>query len=236
MPESGPLKFSCFVTGTDTEIGKTLIASTLVHALARTGLRAAGMKPVAAGAQWQDGAWHNEDVDSLVNASNAGLPLSLVSPYLFQDAIAPHIAAQREGVAMQIEHIQECYAAMAAQAEAIVVEGVGGFCVPLTPQLDTSDLASRLALPVVLVVGLRLGCISHAMLTAQAIEARGLNLAGWVVNTVDEAMPFQAENIDTLRQRLNAPLLGVVPRLAQPGAQEAAGFLDFSLMESWPRG
>ena len=236
MPEARPLKFSCFVTGTDTEIGKTLIASTLVHALARAGLRATGMKPVAAGAQWQDGAWHNEDVDSLVSASNAGLPLSLVSPYLFQDAIAPHIAAQREGVAMRIEHIQECYAAMAAQAEAIVVEGVGGFCVPLTPTLDTSDLASRLALPVILVVGLRLGCISHAMLTARAIEARGLTLAGWVVNTVDADMPFQAENIDTLRQRLNAPLLGVVPRLAQPGVQEAAGFLDFSLMEGWPRG
>lgn len=227
--------FSCFVTGTDTEIGKTLVSSALLHALVRMGWRVAGMKPIAAGTQWADGAWHNEDVDSLVAEANLALPPELVTPYLFHDAIAPHIAAQREGVTMQLEHVRACYAAIAAQADAVVVEGVGGFCVPLAPGFDTADLAASLALPVVMVVGLRLGCLSHALLTAEAIARRGLLLAGWVANTVDADMPFKAENIDTLRQRLTAPLLGVIPRLDRPSACEAAGFVDFSVLPGWPR-
>lgn len=226
--------FACFVIGTDTEIGKTLVSSALLHALVQKGGRVAGMKPIAAGTQWVDGAWHNEDVDSLIAAANLGLPLELVAPYLFHDAIAPHIAAQREGVAMRLEHIQDCYAAIAAQADAVVVEGVGGFRVPLSPEFDTADLAARLALPVVLVVGLRLGCISHALLTAEAIAQRGLRLVGWVANTVDADMPFLAENVDTLRARLPAPLLGVIPRLAEPSAKAAAGFVDFSALPGWP--
>lgn len=226
--------FACFVTGTDTEIGKTLVSSALLHALVQKGGRVAGMKPIAAGTQWVDGAWHNEDVDSLVAAANLRLPLELVTPYLFHDAIAPHIAAQREGVAMRLEHIQDCYAAIAAQADAVVVEGVGGFCVPLSTEFDTADLAASLALPVVLVVGLRLGCISHALLTAEAIARRGLALAGWVANTVDADMPFLAENVDTLRARLPAPLLGLIPRLADPSAKAAAGFADFSVLPGWP--
>lgn len=234
MSKEASAGFACFVTGTDTEIGKTLVSSALLHALVQKGGRVAGMKPVAAGTQLVQGEWHNEDVDSLVAAGNLDLPLELVTPYLFHDAIAPHIAAQREGVVMRLEHIQECYAAIAAQADAVVVEGVGGFRVPLSPGFDTADLAARLALPVVLVVGLRLGCISHALLTAEAIAQRGLQLAGWVANTVDAGMPFLAENVDALRARLPAPLLGVIPRLAVPSAKAAAGFADFSVLPGWP--
>lgn len=226
--------FACFVTGTDTEIGKTLVSSALLHALVQKGGRVAGMKPIAAGTQWVDGAWHNEDVDSLVAAANLSLRPELVTPYLFHDAIAPHIAAQREGVVMRLEHIQDCYAAIAAQADAVVVEGVGGFRVPLSPTFDTADLAVSLALPVVLVVGLRLGCISHALLTAEAIALRGLRLAGWVANTVDANMPFLTENVDTLQARLSAPLLGIIPRLAEPSAKATAGCTDFSVLPGWP--
>ncbi|CAM5431017.1 dethiobiotin synthase [Eoetvoesiella caeni] len=234
MSKEASTGFACFVTGTDTEIGKTLVSSALLYALVQKGGRAAGMKPIAAGTQLVQREWHNEDVDSLVAAGNLDLPLELVTPYLFHDAIAPHIAAHREGVEMRLEHILDCYAAIAAQADAVVVEGVGGFRVPLSPGFDTADLAARLALPVVLVVGLRLGCISHALLTAEAIAQRGLPLAGWVANTVDADMPFLAENVDTLRARLPAPLLGVIPRLAAPSAKAAAGFADFSMLPGWP--
>lgn len=234
-PDAATSKFSCFVTGTDTEIGKTLISSTLLYALAQAGVRAAGMKPVAAGMQWLEGAWHNEDVDRLAHVAALELPLTLTSPYLFREPIAPHIAAHNEGVTMRVQHIVDCYAAVVAQAEAVVVEGVGGFCVPLSEDADTADLAGHLALPVVLVVGMRLGCISHSLLTARAIKAQGLRLAGWVANTVEVGMPYQAENIETLRTRLDAPLLGVVPRLDDPSAQAVASHLDFSLLPAWPK-
>jgi len=226
--------FACFVTGTDTEIGKTLISCALLHALGRQGVKAVGMKPVAAGAQWRDGAWHNEDVDALAQASGLSLARELTTPYLWQEPVAPHIAARQAGVEMFASPILEAYAKLAGQADAVVVEGVGGFCVPLSNYLDTADLALELGLPVVMVVGLRLGCINHALLTAQAVAAQGLSLAGWVANTVDAGMPFMGENIDALRRRLPAPLLGHVPRLAQPSPAEAAGHLDFSCLPGWP--
>lgn len=223
-----------FVTGTDTEIGKTLISSALLHALVRTGARAAGMKPVAAGAELRNGSWHNEDVDSLAKESNAGLPRELTTPYLLREAAAPHIAAQREGIAIDLAHILCCYQQVAAQADAVVVEGVGGFCVPLSQDADTAELAKGLGLPVIMTVGLRLGCINHAILTAQAIAARGLTLAGWVANRVDADMAYAEENVEALRARLPAPLLGIVPRLAQPTAAAAAEALDFSCLPGWP--
>ena len=223
--------FSCFVTGTDTEIGKTLISSALLHALGQAGVRAAGMKPLAAGTEWRDGAWHNEDVDQIHTAAPLKLPRELTTPYLLRAPAAPHLAAALEGVNIEPEKILDCYARVRAQAEAVVVEGVGGFRVPLTGRYDTADLARDLGLPVVLVVGLRLGCISHALLTAEAIAARGLTLAGWVANTVDPAMGHMAGNIDSVAARIGAPLLGHVPRLAQPTAAAAAACLDLSLLE-----
>jgi dethiobiotin synthetase len=222
--------WSGFVTGTDTEIGKTLISSALIHAQAQAGIRVVAMKPIAAGSEWREGAWHNEDVDALAAEVNCPLPTELTTPYLLQTPAAPHLAAALEGVAIEPQRILSCYREVRAQAQAVVVEGVGGFRVPLTENFDTADLAVQLGLPVVMVVGLRLGCISMALLTAEAIAARGLTLAGWVANTVDPHMTMPEGNVQTLRERLTAPLLGVVPRLDRPIAAAAAAHLNFKLL------
>ena len=166
-----------------------------------------GMKPVAAGAELVDGALRNVDVEQLLAAANVVAPRHFVNPYCFEPPIAPHIAAAGAGVTIDLDHIGRCHAELAALADVVIVEGVGGFCVPLGPGTDTAGLAARLALPVVLVVGVRLGCLNHALLTAQAIAARGLALAGWVANHVDPGMAAADENVRTLEARLPAPLL-----------------------------
>lgn len=223
-----------FVTGTDTGTGKTLVCGALLYALGQQGVRAAGMKPVAAGAELQDGVWHNEDVDFIAASAPVSLPTELTTPYLLQAATAPHIAAAQEGVSIDPAHILDCYTRVAAAADAVVVEGVGGFRVPLTDNYDTADLARDLGLPVVLVVGLRLGCMNHALLTAEAIAARGLTLAGWVADVIDIGMDYGMANIDTLAKRLPAPMLGCVPRLPAPLPSAAAAHLDFSSLPGWP--
>ena len=223
-----------FVTGTDTDIGKTLVASALTHACAARGLRTAAMKPVAAGAMLRDGALHNDDVERLAAVDSAGLPRAWTTPYLLREPASPHIAAAMEGVKIEPAHLLDCYRRVARAADAVVVEGVGGFRAPLSDDFDSADFAQLLALPVVLVVGLRLGCISHALLTAEAIAARGLALAGWVANEIDAAMPHLEENIAALSTRLPGPLLGRVPRLAHPGAAAVASHLDFSRLPGWP--
>ncbi len=227
-----------FVTGTDTEIGKTLVSSALLLALAKTGLRSAGMKPVAAGASLVDGVWHNEDVDALLAASSVHCDTALVAPYLMQAAAAPHIVAALENVTISAAHILACYRKLTQQADAVIVEGVGGFCVPLTDNFNTADMAQQLSLPVILVVGMRLGCINHALLTAEAIAARGLTLAGWVANTVDEHMLYPEDNLAALQQRLAAPLLGYIPRLTHTTqtlrAHAAAGCLNLNLLQHQP--
>ena len=206
-----------FLTGTDTEVGKTLIAAALLRAAAAQGLRALGMKPVAAG-----GA---EDVDALVAAGNVQAPREAVNPYLLREPLSPHLAARRDGVTIDLEVIARRFNELRGRADFLVVEGAGGFLVPLSDTHDGADLAARLGLPVVLVVGLRLGCLNHALLTAEAIRARGLHLAGWVANQVDPAMACLTENVDTLRARLAAPLLGFVPHLAQPDPAQVASLL-----------
>jgi dethiobiotin synthetase len=223
-----------FVTGTDTEIGKTLISSAMLYALSQQGVRAAGMKPVAAGAELRDGAWHNDDADRIAAAANVALPPELATPYLLREPAAPHIVAKQEGVAIELAHILSCYDRVSGMADAVVVEGVGGFRVPLSDRHDTADMAEQLGLPVVLVVGLRLGCINHALLTADAIAARGLRLAGWVANVVDFDMHYPMDNITALTERLPAPLLGSVPRLPAPLPSAAAAHLDFSGLPGWP--
>jgi dethiobiotin synthetase len=210
---SNPQKPAWFVAGTDTEIGKTFIACALLHALRDRGLSAIGMKPVAAGT---DEKGRNDDVEALIAASGVEAPRELINPYLFAPAIAPHIAALEEKRPIDIERIAQSFAALRPLADAIVVEGVGGFCVPLGPRVDAADLAQRLALPVILIVGMRLGCISHALLTAQAIAARGLTLAGWVANRIDPQMARFDENLASLEERLTAPLLGVIPANSSP--------------------
>ncbi|MGG1945159.1 dethiobiotin synthase [Trinickia sp. NRRL B-1857] len=227
---------SLFVTGTDTEIGKTLVSCALLRGFAKAGLSAAAMKPIAAGAYFnaEDGLWHNEDADQLDAAAQVLLPPEIRTPYLLEAPAAPHIVAAQEGRTLEIAPIVECHREAMRRADVVVVEGVGGFRVPLDAQLDTADLAVELALPVVLVVGVRLGCINHALLTAEAIVSRGLRLAGWVANIVDPAMRFADENIETIRARLErehgTTLLGTVPYLAPPSAEIAATHLDMTTL------
>jgi dethiobiotin synthetase len=215
-----------FVTGTDTGVGKTLVCAALLHAFARRGVSAVGMKPIVAGAVEVDGKWLYEDVEALRAASGVVAPDALINQYAFRAPIAPHIAAQREGVTIDVEVIEGTYAKLSALAEATIVEGVGGFKVPLGPHVDTVDLARRLNLPVILVVGMRLGCLNHALLTQAAIDAAGLPLAGWVANTLDVRMPMFDENLAGLNERIAAPLLGVIPSMPQPKPQSVAEVLD----------
>lgn len=195
-----------FVTGTDTGVGKTRVAVALIHALRARGLRVAAMKPVAAGHVPGE---LNEDVTALLQAANVAAAIRDVNPYAFEPAIAPHIAAQQAGVRIELDVIAEAFARLAAAADAVVVEGAGGWRVPLNEDADMADLAQRLGLPVVLVVGLRLGCLNHAMLTAESIAHRQVPWAGWVGNQIDPAMPFQAENVAALQACLPSPCLGV---------------------------
>jgi dethiobiotin synthetase len=232
--EGIPSRFCCFVAGTDTEIGKTLVSSAILHKLVAGGVRACGMKPVAAGATMRNGVLHNEDADSLIAAGNVHLPPNITTPYMLREACAPHIAAALEGVKIEPVPIIAAYAEIAAASDAVVVEGVGGFRVPFSPDFDSADMAQQLNLPVILVVGLRLGCISHTLLTIEAIVARGLVLAGWVSNQVDPDMRFADENIEALLERVPAPMLGRVPYLEQPAAASAAGFIDLAGLPGWP--
>ena len=221
-------KSSYFVTGTDTGVGKTLVTAALLHAFAKTGLRVTGMKPIAAGAELIDGELWNEDVAMLAAASNTNLPRELTTTYLLREPAAPHIAAQLEHVSLDMQQLLDCYQQIAQQSDSVIVEGVGGFCVPINDDVDTADLAVQLGLDVVMVVGLRLGCINHALLTAEAIKARGLKLVGWVANQIDVNMPHQQANLQALEQRLSAPLIGVVPWMAAVSAQVAADKIDIS--------
>ncbi len=225
-----------FVTGTDTDVGKTLISSALLHALVQQGVLACGMKPVAAGCTIVNGVSQNADIEQLYAAGNYQADFALRCQYLFTPFCAPHIAAAQDGVTIALEPILHAYTQLSAQVQAVVVEGVGGFRVPFSSHCDSADLAQQLGLPVILVVGLRLGCINHALLSKEAITARGLQLVGWVANLIDAEMPYQAENIAALQAGLQAPLLGKVPRLPfeHADAAHAAHYLDFSVLPHWP--
>lgn len=205
-----------FVAGTDTNIGKTVVSASLLHAYADLGYRVLGMKPVAAGAEQVDGLWVNEDVALLRAASNTPAAPDLINPYLFREAIAPHIAAEHKGARIEIPRIRAAYDELAGQADVVLVEGVGGLLVPLSEQKDAADLAVALNLPVILVVGMRLGCINHTLLTVEAIAARGLKLAGWVANRVDPEMAAYEDNLVALSRRVRAPLLAEIPWSTPP--------------------
>ena len=229
MTASAPTTLSLFVTGTDTGVGKTLVSAALLHTLARHHSRVVGMKPVAAGTECINGVQANEDVLALRAASSCAVPPELDNPVLLPDPVSPHIAAARTGVRIDIAHLVACHRALTALADAVVVEGAGGFLVPLSATETGADLAQALSLPVLLVVGLRLGCLNHALLTAEAIRARGLTLAGWVANHVDATMLAQEDNIAFLQQNLQAPLLASIPFQATPNPRA----LTFNLPQAW---
>jgi dethiobiotin synthetase len=196
-----------FVAGTDTSVGKSRVSVALLHELRRRGLRTVGMKRVAAGT---DEHGCNEDVVALREAGNVPAR-DFDNPCQLRDPVSPHIAARNQGVAIEIPPLVQAFAELKARADAVVVEGAGGFLVPLDDRLTGADLAVALNLPVILVVGLRLGCLNHALLTQEAIAARGLPLAGWVANELDPAMPERPANLEFLRHRLQAPLLAHWP-------------------------
>jgi len=216
------MKQAYFVAGTDTEIGKTFASCALLHAARAQGLCAVGMKPIAAGT---DAQGRNDDVEALIAASSLTLSRATINPYLFAPAVAPHIAAADNGVCIELERITAAYREVAAQADLVIVEGVGGFCVPLGRDTDTADLAVALGLPIILVVGMRLGCINHALLTVEAINRRQLPLAGWIANQIDPNMLRFEDNLNALQERIGAPLLGTIPYLADRNPATAASYL-----------
>jgi dethiobiotin synthetase len=203
-----------FVTGTDTGVGKTFVACALLRALCDGGQRAIGMKPVAAG--FAANSSDNDDVLALAAAGNVAAPLRDRNPYAFAAPIAPHLAADDAGGDIDVSRVASAYARLAAVADAIVVEGAGGPLVPLDARHDMLDIAQALGLPVLLVVGMRLGCLNHALLSALAVQRRGLVLAGWIANDLPPGMPWLAQNVDTLERRLGAPLVAVLRANATP--------------------
>lgn len=203
-----------FITGTDTEIGKTLFARALVWRWMQDGRRVAVMKPVASGCRRTDDGLRNSDAECLLAVSNVDAPYETVNPYAFAPAVAPHLAAVQAGVRIECAQIRTCFNQLATVSDCVVVEGVGGWQVPLGPDSAVADVALSLDLPVVLVVGIRLGCLNHALLTAAAIRAAGADLAGWAANHVEAHTELATENVDALRARLDAPLWGVIPHLS----------------------
>ena len=209
-----------FITGTDTGIGKTFVTCALLHALQRRGLTVAPMKPVAAGTLDFNGVPMNEDAALFMEATGHRFPLHLVNPYCFKEAIAPHIAATHDGIAVDMAVIQTAYGHLARRADVVLVEGAGGFLVPLSGSESMALIPAALHLPVILVVGMRLGCISHALLTQEAIRSRGLTLAGWIANASGGIMNARDENMSTLQRMIDAPLIGDIAHVAHAGAND----------------
>jgi len=210
-----------FVTGTDTGVGKTFIASALLRAARARGLNCVGYKPIAAGATPRDGALVNEDALELIEAAGTGLDYATINPVVLQPAIAPHIALAQTGRQVTA---RELAAACPEGAAFTLVEGAGGWFVPLNERETLADVCLALGAKVILVIAMKLGCLNHALLTVDAIETAGLELAGWVANSLGDPMPFLTENLDTLRERLPGPCLGVVPQV--DGPEDAVRFLD----------
>ncbi|WP_296809162.1 dethiobiotin synthase [Thiocapsa sp.] len=224
-----------FVTGTDTGCGKTEISLGLMAALQATGASVLGMKPVASGcARGRDGL-RNDDAVRLRAQGSSEAPYSLVNPYAFAPPIAPHIAAGEAGVEIRLPTIEHAYRTLAGETDQVIVEGVGGWRVPLGPKLFVSDIPKALGLPVILVVGLKLGCINHALLTVESIQSTGGVLVGWVANQVDPTMLSRDANLATLAALFDAPCLGVLPWLEEPTPSELSAYLHPELIDLQPK-
>jgi len=224
------MKRSIFVTGTDTGVGKSLVACALIEAFKSKGLRVVGMKPVASGSEMTPDGLRNQDALALHAASNVDVGYELVNPYCFEPAIAPHLAATEAGVNIDFDRLERCHAELLSRADVVVVEGAGGWKVPLAKGY-LCDFPESLEMDVVLVVGMRLGCLNHAVLTAQSIEQGGrCELRGWVGNVIDPIFPRLDGNLDTLKQCLKPPCLGLIPHLDEKRFASIADLLDISTL------
>lgn len=217
---------SLFVTGTDTGVGKTLVTAALLRRLRDAGVAVAGMKPIAAGATNGPEGRANADALMLQAESSVRHPYAVVNPWLFEPAIAPHIAAAEAGLSIDTDRIVAAHERLCTGAEVLLAEGAGGFLVPLDAKRSFAELPGLLGMEVLLVVGLRLGCLNHALLTAEAIAARGLAFSGWVGNSIDPEFARREENVATLTARLSAPCLGIVPWMPEPDVAKAAAALS----------
>ena len=226
-----------FITATDTDAGKTFVSAGLLRNWSRQGHKTLGFKPVASGCQNTPEGLRNDDALKLIAAASLSLDYKIINPYSFEPAIAPHIAAQQVGVTIDLQAITSSIFEHQEKADYMLVEGVGGWLVPLNAEQNIADLARLLNFPVILVVNLRLGCINHALLTAQAIEQKGLTIAGWIANNAaaenetEKNMACVEENIQSLKTRLHAPLLGVLPHLSGSDFENNVQFADFINME-----
>ncbi|MNH08533.1 ATP-dependent dethiobiotin synthetase BioD 1 [compost metagenome] len=221
-----------FIAGTDTDVGKTTIAAGLLHAARLQGLSTLGAKPVASGCTVTTKGLRNADAQALIDESTLKLPYAAINPFAFEPAIAPHVAAREAGVTLEVPALLKAMRHVLDQgADFTLVEGAGGWRVPLSGHANLSDLAIALKLPVILVVGVRLGCINHALLSAEAIARDGLQLAGWVANVIDPRTSRLEENLASLAERLPAPCLGRVPKLKQATADAVAEHLQLDLLD-----
>jgi dethiobiotin synthetase len=225
-----------FVTGTDTGVGKTLVSTALMRALKSRGMQVAGMKPVASGCEPTPEGLRNEDALALIREQSLPFPYELVNPFAFAPAIAPHIAAAQAGIAIDLDRIVAAFEVLQARSDKVIVEGAGGWLAPISDAAGMQELALAINIPVLLVVGLRLGCLNHALLTARAIEASGLPICGWVANRIEPEFPYWEENVATLKARLPAPLLGTVEHQATLSVEAAARGLNVAALLPNPHG
>ncbi len=227
--KAAPKKRAYFVCGTDTGIGKTLVAASLLKAASNEGLRTIGLKPVAAGCEKTDAGFRNEDALILAETASEKLPYEQVNPLALEAAVSPHLAALKAGKMVNVDRlVGYCRGAMMKSHDFCVVEGAGGWRVPVSPRESMSDLAKSLGLPVILVVGVRLGCLNHALLTAEAIQRDGLQIAGWVANRLDPNMAMIDENVETLIRELRAPLIGQIPHMSETDILQTSQLLDIN--------
>jgi len=220
-----------FVTGTDTEVGKTVLTVALIKAAQKAGHTAIGCKPVSAGCDVVDGQWQNEDAVAIREAGSVPLSYEQVNPVALIEAMAPHIAAESEGVTLNADMLAKHIDGL-PEADYTFIEGAGGWLVPLNDDETLADVATAIQTPVIMVTGLRLGCINHSLLTVEAIRAAGLKLAGWIGNCVDPDMVARESNIATLRQQIDAPLIGIVPWMGTYDLDQVIAELDFSILEA----
>ncbi len=213
-----------FITATDTDAGKTFVTTGLLEALAKSGFKTLGFKPVASGCVMTEHGLRNDDAVKIIKASHSEISYSQINPYAFEPAIAPHIAAQKAGLSIHIQSIVDTILNSLNDIDYVLVEGVGGWMVPLNDQQTVADLAALLNFPVILVVNMRLGCINHALLTVDAIEQKGLRIAGWIANQPENSMELLQENVASIESRITPPLLGIIPHGAKQ--QDIAQYIN----------